>query len=186
MAMKTPLSAGGNPLARASLGRCLELAIWLGLAGFALYMSFGFDREISGYRYTAASWPRLVFILLAVVAIVQFVLNARDDGVTVSRSGDGEEGDSSPAGGLPWHLAMLPFVYLFLLPRTGFLLTTPVFVVALIWAMGERRITRIVLVTALIIGIVFLVFVRFFYIPLPIGNWPVFYDINTWLLVRLR
>jgi hypothetical protein len=74
----------------------------------------------------------------------------------------------------------------FLLRRTGFYLTTPVFLAAYLYLLGERNAVRIVLVTAIIYVLMNAIFTTIFYVPLPVGNWPVFYDINTWLLESYR
>jgi hypothetical protein len=31
-----------------------------------------------------------------------------------------------------------------------------------------------------------LIFAKLFYVALPVGNWPGFYDINNWLLTAIR
>ena len=49
------------------------------------------------------------------------------------------------------------------------------------------RKTRLLIgVTATVYGLVLLVFVRLFYVALPVGNWPVFYDVNNWIVVAVR
>jgi hypothetical protein len=81
---------------------------------------------------------------------------------------------------------LLPLVYLVLLPRTGFFVTTPVFVAAFLWVLQVRRVRLLVSVTAIAYGLVLLIFVRLFYVALPVGNWPVFYDVNNWIVVAVR
>jgi hypothetical protein len=83
-------------------------------------------------------------------------------------------------------LFLIPLVYVWLLPRTGFYLTTPFFLIALLLYAGERRIGAIAATTAIIVFCIYLVFAKLFYVALPIGNWPVFYDINNWLLIAIR
>ncbi|MEM9442992.1 MAG: tripartite tricarboxylate transporter TctB family protein, partial [Pseudomonadota bacterium] len=81
---------------------------------------------------------------------------------------------------------VIPLIYAWLLPRTGFYLTTPVFLIVFLLYVGERRWYVVVLTTAIITALVFLIFAKLFYVALPVGNWPGFYDVNNWLLVTIR
>lgn len=164
------------------IGPILELAFWLALALVAFGLSFQFSDEIGTYQWGAASWPRAVVLLMAVTALVHafFRLRGQRDEAT---SDDQEDG-----GGLVASLGLfiLPLVYVWLLPRTGFYLTTPLFLIAFLLYVGERRWPVILITTAIITALVFLVFAKLFYVALPVGNWPGFYDVNNWLLVLIR
>ena len=83
-------------------------------------------------------------------------------------------------------LFIIPLVYVWLLPRTGFYLTTPIFLLTFLFHVGERRWPIILVTTLIITALIFLVFAKLFYVALPVGNWPVFYDVNNWLLVMIR
>ena len=52
--------------------------------------------------------------------------------------------------------------------------------------MEVRKVRLLFGVTATVYGLVLLIFVRLFYVALPVGNWPVFYDINNWIVVAVR
>ena len=158
-----------------------ELAFWLGLALLAFALSFSFSDEVGTYEWGAASWPRAVILLMAIAAIVQYLVRqARPAPVTFNET---DEGGSvlSVVG-----LFLIPLVYAWLLPRTGFYLTTPVFLIVFLLHVGERRWSVILATTVIISFVVNLIFTKLFYVALSVGNWPGFYDINNWLLTVIR
>ncbi len=65
-------------------------------------------------------------------------------------------------------------------------MTTPLFLIAYLLYVGERRV-GVILATAAIISVVInLIFTKLFYVALPVGNWPGFYDVNNLLLTVIR
>ena len=95
------------------------------------------------------------------------------------------------AAGSPQNLRLaaalgLPLLYVFLMPWTGFYATTPVFLVAYLYCLGERRPRLLVVVSAVVYGLIILVFGSLFYVALPTGTLPGFYDFSNWLLVLIR
>ncbi|MGI9435081.1 MAG: tripartite tricarboxylate transporter TctB family protein, partial [Geminicoccaceae bacterium] len=83
-------------------------------------------------------------------------------------------------------LFLIPLVYAWLLPRTGFYLTTPLFLITYLLYVGERRWLVILGATIVIFAVVNLIFTKLFYVALPVGNWPGFYDVNNWFLTVIR
>ena len=79
----------------------------------------------------------------------------------------------------------LPFLYLFLLPRTGYFATTPLFLMAYMLAFRERSLKYMLATTALLYAGSLAIFSKLLFVPLPTGNWPGFYDFSNWLLVIL-
>ena len=163
------------------LAPLFELAFWLGLALLAFALSFSFSGEVGTYEWGAASWPRAVILLMAIAAVVQYLVRRARPGPAIFEEAD-EGGSVLPLVGL----FLIPLVYAWLLPRTGFYLTTPVFLVIFLLHVGERR-WMVILGTTVIISIVVnLIFTKLFYVALPVGNWPGFYDVNNWLLTVIR
>jgi len=163
----------------------VELGFWLTLALLAFGFSFEFSDEQGTYEWGAASWPRAVILLMTITALVHAVIRYQavsGAGRTVATEEDGD-GDSF-LGSIG--LFLIPLVYVWLLPRTGFYLTTPFFLLALLLYVGERRWRVLLLTAAIIIFVINLIFAKLFYVALPVGNWPGFYDINNWLLVMIR
>ena len=185
--------ASGN-VRRFSPGRWLEAAFWLGFAALAYAFTFAFDRDIEIYRFGAAGWPRAVIVLLALAALCQLVQALRAP--EAPRPESEEEADRSgtaPAtpgdDGYRLRVALtllLPLVYAASLDHTGFYVTTPVFLAAYLFVIGERRIRFLILVPLVIYLFLLLFFTKLLYVNLPVGNWHPFYDVSHWLLVRLR
>ena len=80
----------------------------------------------------------------------------------------------------------LPLVYLFLLPRTGYFITTPVFLVAYMLVFRERSLKYMLATAALLYLGSLAIFSKLLFVPLPTGNWPGFYDFSNWLLEILH
>jgi putative tricarboxylic transport membrane protein len=168
-----------------------EAGLWLVIGVGAYAMTFQFDEPIPGYRLGATAWPRAIILGMLAVAILQFGLAMRKASAAKRPAAEKpaqlkrETLEAKP--GLKVVLAfVLPLFYLLLLPRTGYYLTTPVFLMAYLFLLGERRWIRIVQVTAIIYAVMIVVFTTVFYVPLPVGYWPVFYDANNWLLEVYR
>ncbi|MDH3663342.1 MAG: tripartite tricarboxylate transporter TctB family protein [Alphaproteobacteria bacterium] len=161
----------------------IELAFWLALALVAFGLSFQFSGEVGTYKWGAASWPRAVVLLMATTALIHAALQFRKAETSTSGA-DGDGNGERPLASLG--LFVIPLIYAWLLPRTGFYLTTPVFLISFLLYVGERRWHVILATTLLIMALVLLVFAKLFYVALPVGNWPGFYDVNNWLLVMIR
>ena len=184
--------AGGN-VRRFSPGRWLEAAFWLGFAALAYAFTFTFDREIEIYRFGAAGWPRAVIVLLALAALCQLAqaLRGRKGSRPESEEGTDHEGTAPATRGDGYRLRvaltlLLPLVYAASLDHTGFYVTTPVFLAAYLFVIGERRVRFLILVPLAIYVLLLLFFTKLLYVNLPVGNWHPFYDVSHWLLVRLR
>ena len=80
----------------------------------------------------------------------------------------------------------LPLLYLFLLPRTGYFATTPLFLVAYMLAFREHSLKYMLATTALLYVGSLAIFSKLLFVPLPTGNWPGFYDFSNWLLEILN
>ena len=166
-----------------------ELAFWLGLAAIAFALTFRFSDEVGSYRWGAASWPRGIVLAMVVGAVAQFLLRLR------ARAGSG----SDPIGllrllrgaGSRENLRLaaalgLPLLYVSLIPWTGFYATTPAFLIAYLYCLGERRARLLIAVPVATYSLIILVFGSLFYVALPTGKLPGFYDFSNWLLVLVR
>ena len=172
-----------------NLGIIVEWAVWIALALIAFNITYVFDKPIEGYRYGATGWPRVVLIAIMVGATFQLLfqyLGWEEDSEEEEASGK-----SARENRLSHFLGMLavfavPFIYLWLLPRTGFYLTTPFFIVAYMAVLNVRSWKPFVFVTATVYGLLLLIFTRLFYVSLPVGSWQPFYDINNAIIVAVR
>lgn len=179
---------------RSATSRILgELGIWTGLAAVAYGLSFEFAAEPGTYLWGAASWPRGIALLLVIGAIVQAAMRWRTE-IGAAHASAGPAAAVRTAGvasETARRLAVfanfaLPLLYVFLLPRTGFYVTTPFFLAAYLALLGERRAKVLILAPLVIFAMVNLVFTKLFYVALPTGNWPGFYDASNWFLVTVR
>jgi hypothetical protein len=162
-----------------------ELLIWLALALAAFALTFQFSAEPGSYRWGAASWPRAILLLMAVFAVAQFLLHRKPSS---KEEGSMNRPATTAAGNRIQLIAtfVLPLIYLALLPKAGFYLSTPLFLLAFLWILGERRWPYLIGVPLLIYVLINLLFTRLFYVALPTGSWPGFYDFSNWLIVLIR
>ncbi len=187
------MDGSGKP----KLTLCLEWGFWISLAAAGYWLTFDFDEPLDIYRFGASGWPRFILLCMVVGATLQLILGLQKErrnaaGPANDSETPGEaEGEAEAPARLPvsprlFGIFILPLAYLLLLPRTGFFFTTPFFVLAFLWILQVRRPRLLIGVTATVYGLVLLVFVRLFYVALPVGNWPVFYDVNNWIVVAVR
>jgi hypothetical protein len=187
------MDASGKP----KLTLCLEWGFWVALAAAGYWLTFEFDEPLDIYRFGASGWPRFILVCIVIGATVQLILGLQKgrgsaaapevDDAPTDEAADEEEGDAGrPISPILVGIFVLPLVYLLLLPRTGFFLTTPFFILACLWILQVRKVRLLIGVTATVYGLVLLIFVRLFYVALPVGNWPVFYDVNNWIVVAVR
>jgi len=166
----------------------LGFIFWVGLACTAFALTFGFKGEIANYEYGAAGWPRVLFVGIVIISVVQLFISLRQLDRAPKQQDAESSADTAPASiaGLPVRTLAVPVIYVTLMPQIGFFVATPFFLASVMLIMGERRYLRIACVTAAIYAFVLLIFVKLLYVPLPIGNWPGFYDFGNWLLVLIR
>ena len=183
------MGASGKP----KLTLCLEWGFWVALAAAGYWLTFEFDEPLDIYEFGASGWPRFILVCIVVGATLQLVLGLQNE----RRAAAGPPVDDAPAEPAEGEtgraispilvgIFVLPLAYLLLLPRTGFFLTTPFFILAFLWVLQVRKVRLLLGVTATVYGLVLLIFVRLFYVALPVGNWPVFYDVNNWIVVAVR
>jgi len=158
----------------------LELLIWLGLAGLTFALTFEFAGEAGTYAWGAASWPRAIILLIALFALLQYAARAPQAAREPQAPAPAPEIARSAAA------LLLPLGYVFLLPRTGFYLTTPVFVLLYLLLLGERRPAALIGVPLGILAAIVLVFTKLFYVALPTGNWPGFYELSNAFVGLIR
>jgi hypothetical protein len=155
-----------------------EWLIWVAIAAFAYSQTMTFDKVIPDYPIGPTGWPRTIGWLIVAGATGQLLYNllgAREAEVeAVQRRRDGALKIAQRLS-----VFLLPFVYLYLTPRIGFYVSTPVFIVALMLLLEVRSIVAIVGVTATVYGLILLIFTRFFFVALPNGNLDGFYELNN-------
>ena len=170
------------------------MLVWLSISlGMWIY-SYRFDLGQAVYALGVAHWPRAVIVFMAITAILCFVervsrggANDNTDDEGVDQAVELGEGTASSVGVRLRILCtfVLPLVYLWLMPRMGYFITTPIFLASYIYLFGETRWKHVVVASFGIYAIMLLVFSKLLYVPLPTGNWPGFYDFSNALLILL-
>ncbi len=62
-------------------------------------------------------------------------------------------------------------VYVIFLPKIGFLIMTALLLLAMLWFFDVRRPLTMILYTGIIVGVIYGVFAKLLYVPLPAGSW---------------
>jgi hypothetical protein len=169
--------------------------MWITIACVAFALTYQFDEPLAQYRYGASGWPRTLIISIVIFAVINAawsVFLSRGPGAV--DAGEAQVSDSPPvraAAGISIYLKRLgtfavPLLYLFLMPRAGFYIMTPLFIAGYMALLGERRWVHLVGTTLLIYALSLIVFVKLLYVPLPVGNWPGFYDINSFFVALIK
>lgn len=176
-------------------GHLIEAAIWLGFAVFAFIFSFQFDQSIEIYRYGAASWPRAVILIMVLAALGQLYWHWRygDAGSGTSIGGSSHQDEVQADGESRLHYFIrvggilgLPIIYAYFMSDIGFYASTPFFIAAVMFLMGERRPQYLIGITLLAYVLIVVIFAKWLYVGLPVGNVSPFYEFSNQLLVLLR
>lgn len=172
-----------------------EALIWLLFAGGMWAYSYDFDKGHNVYALGIAHWPRAVLIFMVIIVLFYFIESC------IQKQPDHKlENSIDQASELNQELTQdseknykiliaitfcLPMIYLWLMPRAGYFVTTPIFLAGYIYLFGERKFYRILSSTLMVYAFLLLIFSKLLYVPLPTGNWPFFYNISNSLLVLL-
>ncbi len=173
----------------------LEWLFWLVLAGTLYALTDNFDEPIAEYRFGASGWPRVLCAAVAFGATAQLLYKlTRKHAMPVEPSGQSEnQADEAapPVLSLGSKLQRAgvfatPFVYLYVMPEIGFYVATPFFILAILLLLEVRSLKALAAVTAVVYGLVLLIFTRLFYVALPVGRIESFYDLNNWIIGLVR
>ena len=185
------MSNAESEQARAQVVRLLvESGIWIAIVAIMWVYSYSFERELEIYRWGTVSWPRGVFLIVLVVALLSLLSSwrAMRRGAHLSEEIGAQHYEMERGLGAALRIAgtfLLPLLYLWLLPRTGYYVTTPFFIAGYMYIFGQRHWGHLIGTTLGIYVGVLLMFTVWLYVPLPTGNWPLFYDMSNAFLVFL-
>ena len=180
----------------------VEWLFWSVLA-LILWMQTGaFSEEIAEYKFGADGWPKMVIGGIVIGATGQALLKLLDSG----QSQDQRVDDAPSAEGqvpishqpisqlsVSWRkrgqqiaIFGMPLLYLWAMHRIGFFVASPLFIAAYLYVLEVRNWRHILGVTTIILALLFYVFVRLFYVAVPVGAWEVFYSINNEIITYIR
>ena len=188
MAVVGQINKEGVKMAELRRMHVIENALWVVLVLFLFAFSFEFDKEIEIYKFGAAGWPRVVLGLLFLVIVGNIFHQMRHgDAVQAGRVGlsDDEMSNVDRNFGSTLTLALFlltPLLYAWSLKPIGFYSATPVFIASIICLLGEFRVRRVLSITALIYGLLILLFLLVLNAPLPQGTVSPFYDFSAFML----
>ena len=166
----------------------IESTVWVSLVILLFAFSFEFDKEIEIYKFGAAGWPRAVLGMLLLVIIGNIFHQMRHgDNIQTGRVGVSEDemSDVDRTFGSMVTLTLFllaPLLYAWSLKPIGFYSATPFFIASIICLLGEFRIRRVLSITALIYGLLILLFLLILNAPLPQGTVSPFYDFSAFML----
>ena len=166
----------------------IESTVWVSLVILLFVFSFEFDKEIEIYKFGAAGWPRAVLGMLLLVIVGNIFHQMRHgDNIQTGRVGVSEDemSDVDRTFGSVVTLTLFllaPLFYAWSLKPIGFYSATPFFIASIICLLGEFRVRRILSITALIYGLLILLFLLILNAPLPQGTVSPFYDFSAFML----
>ena len=166
----------------------MEGLFWVATAGLFFSYTFTFNQPIEIYKFGATGWPRVILLLILIVALGNLYFNFKmGPKVQQDRIGMGDDHDEVSHYSLETYLKtgfilIIPFLYALSLKPVGFYCGTPVFVALIMFAWGERRWKFILGNTLFIYVLLLVLFMLVLNAPLPQGNVSPFYDISAFLL----
>ena len=182
-----------DTLRRSRYRPLLEWGGWCLLVLLLWQQTEHFSQPMGEFLFGADGWPKVVLLLLLLGATAQTASELLKQS-TANKNAQNTKGKKAKAPSasktMSWYqvaaVFCLPLVYIFLMRRLGFFLATPLFVLAYLWTLEVRRWQNLVAVTLSVFAVVVLVFVRFFYVALPVGSWEWAYAINNEIVALVR
>ncbi len=166
----------------------MEALFWVAIAGLFFSYTFKFNQPIEIYRFGATGWPRVILVLMLIVAFGNLYYNFKNGPKTQrERIGIGDDPDEVSYESVKTYLKtglilVIPFLYALSLKPVGFYCSTPIFVAVIMLAWGEQRWKFILGITLFIYMLLLVLFLLILNAPLPQGNVSPFYDISAFLL----
>lgn len=166
-----------------------EAIAWLTLAGLAFWFSRPFDKPLQHFAPGAAYWPKIIIAGMFIAALILLIgrLSAKNRSAPEETVAHLEEvPDDLP--GMNWRLIamfVMPLIWVYGMHQMGFLLVTPLFLIAFTWLMGVTKITTLLTYSLGFYAMLVLVFYKLIFTPLPMGS-GYFHTINGELLALMQ
>ena len=168
-----------------------EWLFWALLAAILWAQTGAFSEEIAEYKFGADGWPKMVILGIIVGATGQAILKWLDP-----NKGQSNEDDAQILSGtkeISWQkigqkiaIFGLPLCYLWAMHRIGFFVATPLFILLYLYVLEVRNWRHLLGVTFIVLALIFFVYVRLFYVAVPVGAWEAFYSINNEIITYIR
>lgn len=163
-----------------------EWVFWCILVAIFWAQTGAFSEVITEYKFGADGWPKMVLLGLLIGATGQLAIGYYE---LKQNHGQGDE-HKAPARVISRKqqiaIFVVPLIYLWFMHRVGFFIATPIFIATYLRVLEVRNLRYLFGVTAAIYLFVLTIFVRFFYVALPVGAWEIFYNINNQIITIVR
>lgn len=155
--------------------RFLSLAVLIGAVGLFIQASGLNAKELAQHgAFGSGFWPML---LLGLIVLGSLALAFRSWRLPAEAFTLAKPGRAYLVGGLVFST----FLYSWCIQVLGFLVATPIFLLAMLYAMGMRKVKVLVGVPFGLTGVLGVVFIKFFSVPIPLG-YGVFRALHLWVL----
>ena len=172
-----------------------EWLFWAALALILWLQTGAFSEEIAEYKFGADGWPKMVILGIIVGATGQaaFKWFAPDASLDKTEELKADRSVKQVKQEASWQktsqkiaIFVLPLAYLWAMHRIGFFVASPLFIALYLYVLEVRNWRLILGITAIILILIFYVFVRLFYVAVPVGAWESFYAINNEIITYIR
>jgi hypothetical protein len=144
-----------------------DFKLGAGFAAFCLFLLlFIIPNQVGSLTDPDALMPVLITIFILILSIVLIFNSIRQP----EKNDSHKTIEKSMSTYTLWVVVGVMVGYAFLLDLTGYLLTSFVTMIALFCVFGIRNYQRIVLITVITLGILYLSFEKLLYAPLPVGT----------------
>lgn len=175
-----------------TLSQKFEIAVWATVLVVFGTASFYYAGGYSVFRYGTAAWPGAILVLMALALIGQIwdyrlakpSADARDNGTEARRKVlalSRLKNMDVPATLRVMGAFGIPLLYVLMLSGVGYYALTPFFIAAYLVNAGEKRIAPILATTVGVYVVLTVIFTRFLYVGLPLGNWPGFHAVGSFV-----
>lgn len=144
-----------------------DFKLGTGLATFCLFLLlFIIPNQVGSLTDSDALMPVIITVFILVLSIVLIFNSIRNSGeIELHNTIE----NKMPAYTL-WVVVGVMIGHAWLLDLTGYLLTSIVAMITLFCVFGVRNFKRIVLITAITLGLLYISFEKLLYAPLPVGS----------------
>lgn len=129
-----------------------------------LLLSFAAYYEATTFTLGTDAFPKAVLIVIMILAAVQLILAFKPRPVIQSVP-------STETLNVNRMVAMgaLLLIYIIAIQMVGYFIVTPLFLIGSMFLLGRRDLKTILVVTACVVFVIYLVFRTFIYVPVPLG-----------------
>jgi putative tricarboxylic transport membrane protein len=162
-----------------------DLKINIGILGISSFLYFySFTQEIpSGSNFDSMIWPRIILVLAIAFSIFSII----GEWIKIKRLNSSVKKDKTkkPKNLIRIMTMFIPiivaFIYVWGVGYLGFFLATVIFIPALMYLLGERKIKSIISTPLVFLFIVWVVFIKFGGILLPTGE-GIFRELSNFIM----